>query len=131
MNWIDNSLGLHAKALSFRSQRSAALASNIANADTPGYKARDYDFRTALNSVADGGRLQMNTTHAKHAVNANNDSFGELLYRMPTKPMYNGNSVEAEVEQAAFARNALEYQASLEFLNGSISGLRLAIKGQR
>lgn len=129
MNWIDNALGIHTKALSLRSQRSAALASNIANSDTPGYKAQDYDFRTALRSAAEGGQLQMKTTNPKHALNASNDSFGPLLYRMPTKPMLNGNSVEPEVEQAAFARNALEYQATLQFINGSLSGLRLAIKG--
>jgi len=131
MNWIDNALGIHAKALSFRSQRSAVLASNIANSDTPGYKAQDYDFKTALQSVSEGGRLQMKTTHASHAVNANNDSFGDLLYRVPTKAMHNGNSVESEVEQAAFARNALEYQTTLGFVDGALSGLRLAIKGQR
>ena len=131
MNWIDNALGLHAKALSFRSQRSSVLATNIANASTPGYKARDYDFQTALRSVADGGQIQMKTTHSNHALNSSNDSFGDLLYRVPTKEMSNGNSVEAEVEQAAFSKNALEYQATLQFLEGSISGLRLAIKGQR
>lgn len=131
MNWIDKALGVHPQALSFRSQRSGVLAANIANASTPGYKARDYDFQTALRSVADGGQLQMKTTHSQHAVNANNDSFGQLLYRIPTKEMHDGNSVEPEVEQAAFARNAMEYQATMQFLNGSISGLRLAIKGQR
>ena len=131
MNWIDNALGIHAKALSFRSQRSAVLATNIANAATPGYKARDYDFQAALRSVADGGQMQMKATNPQHAVNSNNDRFGDLLYRVPTKEMHNGNSVEAEVEQAAFSKNALEYQASLQFLEGALSGIRLAIKGQR
>ena len=73
----------------------------------------------------------MKTTHTMHTANASNDRFGDLLYRIPTKAMHNGNSVEAEVEQAAFARNALEYQASLGFVDGALSGLRLAIKGQR
>lgn len=130
MSWIDSALGIYPTALTFRSQRSAALAANIANANTPGYKAKDYDFQNALSSVANTGSVGLRATHEGHRTESSNNSFGGLMYRVPTKPIVNGNTVEPEVEQAAFAENAVRYQASLQFLSGAFSGLRLAIKGQ-
>ena len=130
MNWIDKAIGTHAEALKFRSQRSGVLAANIANANTPGYMARDYDFKTALNKEIRGQSVQLNQTNAKHIPLAGSSDFGNLMYRVPTKNMNDQNSVESEVEQAAFSENAVRYQTSLQFLNSSIKGLRLAIKGE-
>ena len=131
MSWIDQALGIHPSALAFRSQRSSVLAANIANADTAGYKARDYDFRTALQTADQGQTMKMRATHSRHIQASASDRFGDLKYRVPTKFSSTGNTVEAEVEQAAFSENALRYQTSLQFLNGSISGMRLAITGSR
>jgi flagellar basal-body rod protein FlgB len=130
---FENALGIHADALALRSKRLEVLASNLVNADTPGYKARDIDFRTALNeasSTADAGQLK--TTRAGHislGSGISNVNF-EVQYRIPTQPSRDGNTVEAEVEQAEFARNATQYQASLQFLGGRFQGLRKAITGE-
>jgi len=131
MSWIDSAMGIYPSVLQFRSQRSSALAANIANANTPDYKAMDYDFERVLQNIDRSQNLHLHTTDKAHQQGPRNSEFGDLLYRVPTKPIRNGNTVEGEVEQAAFAENAVRYQASLEFLEGAISGLRLAIRGQR
>ena len=131
MSWIDSALGIHPAALQFHSQRSSALAANIANEGTPGFKARDYDFATVMNSLANGTEPGLKVTRTGHLRGAGSTGVGNLMYRVPTKSLVNGNSVEPEVEQSLFAENALRYQASLQFLEGAFSGLRLAIKGQR
>lgn len=130
MEW--NTLSVHENALAFRAHRNQVLSSNIANADTPGYKARDLDFRTAL-SDAQGGTLRMSTTSELHR-QAWGDSTtpawrGSAMYRVPFQPTLDGNTVETDVEQAAFAENAIQYRASLAFLDGQIRSLRFAIKG--
>ena len=130
MSWIDSALGIYPQSLSFRSQRSAVLAANIANSDTAGYKAKDYDFREALKTYSSMQPLELRTTNARHSRSSESSQFGGLLYRVPTKDAVNGNTVQPEVEQAAFSENAVRYQTSLQFLSGTISGLRLAIKGQ-
>lgn len=130
MSLIDSAFGIHAEALRFRSQRSSVLAANIANSVTPGFKARDYDFREALQAASSGARLNLATTRAGHLNGGADTAYGGLLYRVPTKVNEQGNSVESEVEQAAYADNAVRYQVSLQFLSGAISGLRLAIRGQ-
>ena len=130
MNWIDRALGVYPAALTFRSQRNAVLAANIANSDTPGYQARDYDFQDALRNFSIGQSLGLSTTNPRHTKSSVSEQFGGLLYRVPTKGSSNGNTVESEVEQAAFSENAVRYQTSLQFLSGAISGLRLAIRGQ-
>ena len=129
MNFIDKAFGIHAQALTFRSQRSGVLAANIANSSTPGYLARDYDFKSALKQVAGGGALRLKATRSSHLQTENGAGDQQLMYRLPNRSAAN-NTVEAEVEQAAFAENALRYQASLRFLSGSISGLRKAIRGE-
>ncbi len=131
MTWLDSALGIHPAALQFHSQRSSALAANIANEGTPGFKARDYDFENVMGSLAEGSLSGLRRTQTRHLSGPENSRFGNLLYRVPTKPMVAGNSVESEVEQAVFTENALRYQASLQFLEGAFSGLRLAIRGQR
>jgi flagellar basal-body rod protein FlgB len=119
----------HEQALNFRALRHEVLSSNIANADTPNYKARDVDFSTALKD-ATSGNLALTKTSALHSASGNVQRVGtNVLYRVPTQPALDGNTVQADIEQAAFAENAVQYRASLTFLNGTIQTLRYALKG--
>ena len=123
------SLALHEAALKFRAHRNEVLSSNIANADTPGYKARDLDFGSVLKK-ARGTGISLETTSALHRESwSTARSGGELKYRIPTQPTLDGNTVEADVEQAAFAENAVQYRASLAFVDSQIRSIRFAIKG--
>ncbi len=133
-NAIDKHLGVHAQALSLRSQRTELLAANLANADTPGYRARDIDFKTALaqaSGTANKG-VQLQTTNAAHIGPklVNGAAAPELKYRNPLAPSLDGNTVDAQLEQAAFAENTVRYQATLQFLNSKFRGLVTAITGQ-
>ena len=125
---LDSALGIHADALRFRAARSEVIASNLANADTPNYQARDLDFRQVLDG-SQGRYLQLNGSHQRHISTDNIDGTGELLYRQPYQNSLDGNTVETEVEQANFSRNALQYQASVMFLSGRVSGIKHAISG--
>lgn len=121
--------GQYETALRLRAQRNELLASNLANADTPNYKARDIDFASAL-SGARGETLDMQTTSNLHRKAWNTGSGGfESLYRVPHQTSLDGNTVETDVEQAQFAENALQYRAALSFLDGQIRSMRYAIKG--
>ena len=125
----DPIFGNHAAAISVWSQRNEVLASNIANADTPNYKARDIDFKSVLAGTAQSN-LSMTTTNAGHLpMDASFAADQSMLYRMPSQPSLDGNTVESDVEQAEFSKNALRYQASLRFINGRVSSLRAAISG--
>ena len=130
---FDNALGIHVDALALRSKRLEILAANLVNADTPNYKARDIDFRTVLSNVSElGNANRLRTTHAGH-ISPGGGTAGadfEVTYRIPTQPTSDGNTVEAEVEQTEFARNAAQYQASLQFLSSRFQGLRKAITGE-
>lgn len=110
-------LGIHATALELRSQRLGMITSNIANAATPGYKARDLDFAAALKARNEGlgaeGAVQQATR-----------------YRVPMMPSLDGNTVEMATEQIAFAENAVAYQTTLGFLRGRIETLTRALKGE-
>lgn len=125
-----NPFGNHAKALALRAQRNEVLANNIANADTPGYKARDLDFKAAMANET-GGTLRMTTTRAGHIADSATpmDTHSALKWRVPTQPSVDGNTVESDVEQAAYAENVVGYQASLAFINRKISGIQNAIRG--
>ena len=125
-----DALGIHPQAVTLRSRRAEILASNIANADTPGYRARDIDFRAALAGAA--GRGEMNVTNARHfsTASAAADGGPALMYRQPLQASVDQNSVDVQAERAAFRDNAMRYQASLTFLNGKISGLRSALRGE-
>lgn len=132
---LDAHIGVHAQALQLRARRGELLAKNLANADTPGYKARDIDFRKALASAAQpGAPLRLSTTNGEHlragAANTGGTDTGALQYRVPLAPPLDGNTVDAQVEQAAFAENAVRYQATLNFLNARFRGLMTAITGQ-
>lgn len=111
--------GVHGSALAVRSQRMGVLASNIANASTPGYKAKDIDFRQALDAIENGGGVR------------GAGSIDEAVkYRVPLQSSIDGNTVELSTEQTAFAENAVAYQTTLAFLNGRISTLTRALKGE-
>lgn len=108
-----NLFGVHGAALEVRAQRMNLLASNIANASTPNFKAKDIDFTQALASVERQGGVDSAT-----------------LYRTPDSPSMDGNTVELSKEQTAFAENAVQYQTTLSFLNGRINQLTRALKGE-
>jgi len=113
--------GIHAAALEVRSKRMGVIASNIANAATPGFKARDVDFAAALDA-----RLAA----ARGDAAAGMRSEPDLLYRTPTMPSLDGNTVELSREQLAFAENAVRYSATLSFVKGKVSTLTRALKGE-
>jgi len=127
---MDNLFGIHATALKLRANRAELLAANIANADTPNYKARDIDFKHALKQAGTNSS-DMVTTNARHINSAGTSKMGaEILYRAPNQPSLDGNTVDLQTERAAFMENSMMYQASLRFLNGKISGLMTAIRGE-
>ena len=127
---FSNALGVHEQALHLRTVRSTVLAGNLANAETPGYKARDFDFHQAL-AAAKSGREGINVkrTHVRHIALTSSPSPVALSYRLPLQPSLDGNTVDSQRESAAFARNALEFSASFRLLNGRFSGLSKAISG--
>jgi flagellar basal-body rod protein FlgB len=127
---FENVFGIHEQALLLHEQRIGVLATNLANADTPNYKARDIDFSEVL-AQSDGGSLSMRVTQAAHiAIPQGELSAGALKYRNPYQASLDGNTVEMPVEQAAFAENNVRYQASLRFISGTIAEMQLAIAGQ-
>lgn len=127
---FDKALGDMPAQLALYSKRSSLLASNIANANTPNFKARDIDFRAVLAGAGDG-RIGLQTTQPGHITGPGALLGGpDLLYRVPTQPSLDGNTVNAEIEQAEFTENAVRYQSTLTFLTGRFQGLKLAIKGE-
>jgi flagellar basal-body rod protein FlgB len=132
---LDQYVGVHAAALDVRARRTELIANNLANADTPGYKARDLDFRQAMARAAGEtptSGVHLSTTQAGHiGGNASADATDnpDLKYRTPLAPALDGNTVDAQLEQAAFAENAVRYQATLTFLNSKFRGLMTAILG--
>ncbi len=129
---FERAFSIHDDALILRGRRSSILASNIANADTPHYKARDIDFSAMLRSAAAGGAagLALANTNRGHITASEPVAAAELKYRNPLHASLDGNSVDAHVEQAEFAKNALLYQTSFSFLNSKINGLVKALKGE-
>ena len=125
-------LGIHEYALTLRAERARVLAHNLANADTPGFKAQDIQFGKALQNAMSDQNSGLLTTHNKHFTGDNSMlGSGALLYRTPEQSdTGDGNSVDSQKEQARFAENALQYQASLTFLSSKFKGLTKAIKGE-
>ena len=121
-------LGFHASALQLRSRRNEMLASNIANAATPNFKARDIDFDTELKRINKIGNVE--TTNSSHFSSIQKRIGKDSVYRLPIHPSLDGNTVEMAVEQMKFSENVMRYQTTLSFLNNKISGLRSAIKGE-
>lgn len=123
-NSIDRALAFDAKALALRGHRQQVLASNIANADTPNYKAMDIDFAKALRQAqgAIGGALALARTSGGHLDAGGGSGLAGVKpqYRTAVQPSIDGNTVDTNIEQAQFAENALQYMASLQFLNSKI-----------
>jgi len=127
---FDNIFGIHEPALLLAGQRLSVLANNMANADTPNFKARDIDFAEVLSGQGDNP-LPMTATNAGHmTLSENGVPAAEVKYRNPYQAALDGNTVEMPVEEAAFAENNVRYQASLTFVNSQISTLSYAIAGQ-
>lgn len=126
---FDKAFGLHPEAMLIRDRRAQVLAENIANADTPGYKAKDIDFHQALQQARARQSGNIARTDEKH-FNISIASRQETQFRNPDQPdTGDGNSVDIHRERNAFMQNSLEYQASMTFLNSRISGLKKAITG--
>lgn len=126
---FDKAFGIHQHALMARSERAELLAGNLANADTPGYKAKDMDFQAALSKAQGSQNFSLSRTDSRHFV-VDLAPPGTVQYRVPNQPdTGDGNTVDVQTERTSYMENALQYQASLEFLNSKISGLLKAIKG--
>jgi flagellar basal-body rod protein FlgB len=126
---FDNALGIHPQALALREQRSEVLAANLANADTPNYKARDLDFKSVLKQSMPAEKT-VERTQAGHFAPQQQLLGAQLMYRNPNQVSLDGNTVESHVEQAKYAENAVQYQASLQFISNKFSGLMMALRGQ-
>jgi flagellar basal-body rod protein FlgB len=129
---FERAFSIHDDALLLRGQRTSILASNIANADTPNYKARDIDFGAMLRSVSQQqvGRVEMSSTHRDHIAPQASTMQPGLMYRNPLHPSLDGNTVDSHVEQAEFSENAMMFQTSFSFLNSKVTGLMKALKGE-
>lgn len=134
INRIDQEMSFNQTALNLRAYRQELLASNIANADTPHYKARDIDFKGALDTAlgkTQGSALQLNKTAAGHLSATGANRFGVAIqYRGEEQPSADGNTVSMDVERAAFAENAVQMEAMLTFVNNRFKTLASAIQGQ-
>ncbi|WP_286233310.1 flagellar basal body rod protein FlgB [Thalassotalea sediminis] len=126
---FDKAFGIHPDSLRVRSQNAEVIAGNIANADTPGYKSKGMDFKAALAQAASRQQSGMSRTHEKHF-----DVRGELNnnvdFRVPNQPdTGDGNTVDVQMERNLYLDNSMHYQASLQFMNSKISGLKKALGG--
>ena len=145
---LTNGLDFQAKALVIRAERQRVLASNIANADTPGYVGRDINFKEAMGAalgesnattpltLSRSGSNNDGTTHAQHIPlqstlgSLGTDGASALAYTVQTQPAMDGNSVDMDRERANFVDNAVHYEATLRFINGSSRTILSAIQGQ-
>ena len=126
-----NALGLHPDALNVRSKRSEILANNLANSDTPGYKARDLDFKGILKGEYENRqRMDLARTSQRHIPAAAIVMDQSLKFRTPHQPSIDGNTVETNIEQAEFAKNSMDFQSSFTFLDSRFKGLMKAMKEQ-
>lgn len=132
INKLDEALRFNQTALSLRSARQELLASNIANADTPGYKARDIDFASALQNAIAGSspKLTMATSSPLHLEGSAGSTVmgAQVLYRRPVQPSADGNTVDMDVERAQFADNALRYEASVKFTSDELKDMLTALQ---
>lgn len=132
VNKLDEFLAFHATALNLRAYRQQLLASNMANADTPNYKARDIDFTAALKGAMDErGGVKLTTTSGRHIATGQQETIPgvPVAYRTVVQPSIDGNTVDMNVERGEFADNAVRYEASLTFLSGQMKALLAAIQG--
>ena len=128
MAGIKQYLEIHSAALGLRNKKNEIIASNIANAATPNYKARDLDFNSEMSRHLKSGNLT--TTNDKHFSLMRPVSHKGVSYREPLQQSLDGNTVELAVEQMEFSENSIKYSTTLSFLNSKISGLMSAIRGE-
>ena len=128
MDSIKKQLTFFGSALNIRNKRNDIIASNIANAATPNYKARDINFLDEFKKVTNNGEIK--TTHSNHIPTKNYNISGKAFYRDPVIASLDGNTVELSVEQMQFAENTMKYQTTLKFLNGKITKMISAIRGE-
>ena len=126
MNFIDKAFSLSEKTLSVRAQRMEVLSRNIANADTPHYKAQDIDFKSVMKTASEGTMVTTNPMHLTEGPDQTGDG---LKFRIPFNVAFDGNTVELPVEQAKFGQYAADYQTTLSILENRISGIRKALRG--
>lgn len=129
---LDSALRFHQEALNLRARRQEVLSANIAHADTPGYKARDFEFGSALAQALERGRsgmaVPMATTSARHLAGSAAGANDALLYRVPHQSSLDGNTVEMDVERVNFSDNALHYEANLTLLGAKIKSLMALVQ---
>ena len=128
MKTIQEHIKVHSEALGLRAKRNEILASNIANAATPNFKAKDLDFKEVFDAKMGFGKV--NTSNSRHLEVLSVENQDGIGFRQNITPSMDGNTVELHVEQMQFSENVIRYQTSLEFLNRKISGLMAAIKGE-
>lgn len=129
---FDNALGIHAQTAMLRARRAEIIASNLANADTPGYQARDFDFNAALAAATGQGddTAALQTTSTGHLSPGDGSADGIVLeYRVPTQASLDQNSVDVQGERSRFLDNAMRYEATMRFIDSRLSGLLRAFRG--
>lgn len=126
---LDKVFGLHASALELWSKRTEIIANNIANVDTPGYKAKDIDFKAMLNKEISQNNGEMRTTNKSH-FNVQPSMSSSWINRPSVQPSLDGNTVDMDTEKAEFTNNMIRYQASYSFLDGKIKSIKTAIRGE-
>lgn len=127
MKLFENPFGIHERALAVRDKRMELIAGNIANADTPHFKARDLDFKKILGAE---NAAMMAATNVRHFATGETENPSGMVYRVPYNSSVDGNTVEMHVEQAKYGEAAADYQATLNFLERRVSGIRKALKGE-
>lgn len=128
---LDNVLNFHQTALNVRTARQEILSSNVANVDTPNFKARDIDFTSVLSAAlsSNSNKTGLTTTSPMHLTSSEENSIvSQALYRVPLQPSADGNTVDMDAERARFADNSIKYDAGLTFINGQIRNLMSAIQ---
>ncbi|GKS68510.1 flagellar basal-body rod protein FlgB [Nitrosomonas sp. PY1] len=133
INKLDKELNFYHKALGLRVARQELLSSNVANADTPNFKAKDIDFASVLNQkvglTATFGKVDLNRTSPLHMNSSPANTFADnLLYRNPLQPSVDGNTVDMDMERTRFADNAIKYDASISFINNEFKNIMLAMQ---
>ncbi len=134
---LESALSFNRNALALRNERQQVLANNIANADTPGYKARDFDFASELKRATEQGRrassgLEAARTSERHiAARTSGASKVDLDYRVPDQPSLDGNTVDMDRERAQFMDNSVRHQASLMMMNGTLQRLKSAMQSEQ
>lgn len=127
---FDKALGIHDEALLFRARRAEVLSNNIANADTPNFKARDIEFSAALEHAMQPQMKQAATSAGHKTELLSPDLAADMMFRVPNQASVDGNTVELQQEMARYTENAMAYQASFQFLSSKFSGLKSALKGE-